>query len=173
MVRIGRLDFEAGNHGGEYDTIFADIQRRWEEEGPTPLSELGTRLSAQGIDQKKINAAVKYLEDNGLIEVEWSGPDRVAVPKHRVAVSPVSPWLTLEQAVRYLRVSRRTIYAWTKSGRLTAYRTEPGGTLRFRTEDLDRCLSPIGSEATAISGAEDTVLTELWDNDADAAYDNA
>ena len=176
MVRIGRLDFEADNYGDEYDRVFAEIRRRWGEGGGTPLPELNARMLAQGIAQKKIDAAVKYLKDNGLIEAKSIGGLEVEVPKDRVAVVSASPWLTLDEAAKHIGVSRRTIYAWVKSGRLTAYRTEAGGTLRFRTEDLDRCLRPIGSEATAMSGPlthhSDPVLAELWDNEYDAVYDD-
>jgi len=47
-------------------------------------------------------------------------------------------WLTVEEAARYLRVSKRTIYKWSRDGRLPAYLIGNRKHRRYRRDDLDR-----------------------------------
>jgi excisionase family DNA binding protein len=85
-------------------------------------------------------------------------------------------WFTVEEAAEYLCVSRRTIYKLTEEGRLPAFRIGQERHRRFRKEDLDRVPRP-GEETKnleallALSAKADPVLTEVWDNENDAAYD--
>ncbi len=46
-------------------------------------------------------------------------------------------WFTVEEAARYLRVSRRTIYKWTKEGKLPTYIIGDRRHRRYRKSDLD------------------------------------
>ena len=46
-------------------------------------------------------------------------------------------WFTVEEAARYLRVSRRTIYKWTKEGKLPTYVIGDRRHRRYRKSDLD------------------------------------
>jgi len=46
-------------------------------------------------------------------------------------------WFTVEEAARYLRVSRRTIYAWSANGKLPAYLIGDRRHRRYRKYDLD------------------------------------
>ena len=46
-------------------------------------------------------------------------------------------WFTVEEAARYLRVSKRTIYKWSSNGRLTAYLIGDRRHRRYRKDDLD------------------------------------
>jgi len=46
-------------------------------------------------------------------------------------------WFTVEEAARYLRVSRRTIYKWTKEGKLPTYIIGDRRHRRYRKIDLD------------------------------------
>ena len=85
-------------------------------------------------------------------------------------------WFTIQEAAEYLCVSRRTIYKLTQEGRLPAFRIGRERHRRFRKEDLDKV--PRISEDTKNLGAlltlkasADALLTELWDNEKDAAYD--
>ena len=82
-----------------------------------------------------------------------------------------SPWMTLDEAAAYLRVSERTMRTLVVREQVTAYRVSPRGALRFKAGDLDACLEPATGPAppTALS---DPVLAELWDNDDDAVYDD-
>ena len=82
-----------------------------------------------------------------------------------------SPWRTLGEAADYLRVSQRTMRTLVARERVTAYRVNPRGALRFKADDLDECLEPTAGPGplTAIS---DPLLAELWDNDDDAIYDD-
>jgi excisionase family DNA binding protein len=83
-------------------------------------------------------------------------------------------WFTVDEAAEYLRVSRRTIYKLTQDERLPSFRIGQERHRRFRREDLDRvplAMSAVAEPPAALSGAEDKVLGELWNNDKDAAYD--
>lgn len=46
-------------------------------------------------------------------------------------------WFTVEEAARYLRVSKRTIYKWASTGKLPAYLIGDHRYRRFRKSDLD------------------------------------
>ena len=85
-------------------------------------------------------------------------------------------WFTVEEAAEYLCVSRRTIYKLTKEGRLPAFRIGKERHRRFRKEDIDKVPRP-GEEIAntemllKLSAKTDPVLSEVWDNERDAAYD--
>jgi excisionase family DNA binding protein len=85
-------------------------------------------------------------------------------------------WFTVEEAAEYLCVSRRAIYKLTKTGRLPTFRLGQELYRRFRKEDLDKVPRPAEGTKTSddllkLTAASDPVLAEVWDNDADAAYD--
>lgn len=50
-------------------------------------------------------------------------------------------WLTVGEAMAYLRVSRPTLYRWCDEGMLTFYELESGGGRRFEEADLDAMLT--------------------------------
>ena len=83
-----------------------------------------------------------------------------------------SPWLTVEEAASYLRVSARTMRSLVAKEKVTAYRVGSGGNLRFKGEDLDDCLEPVSRRPEAMRAEEYPLLAELWDNEYDAAYDD-
>ena len=58
----------------------------------------------------------------------------------RVKLSSEVPieWLTVGEAARYLRVSKRTIYRWTRDGKLPAYLIGNHRNRRYRRDDLDK-----------------------------------
>ena len=58
----------------------------------------------------------------------------------RVELSPEIPleWLTVGEAARYLRVSKRTIYRWTRDGKLPAYLIGNHRNRRYKRDDLDK-----------------------------------
>ena len=62
----------------------------------------------------------------------------------RVESFPEVPleWLTVGEAARYLRVSKRTIYRWTKDGKLPAYMIGNHRIRRYRRDDLDKVPRP-------------------------------
>ena len=82
-----------------------------------------------------------------------------------------SPWMTLDEAAEYLRVSQRTMRTLVLRERVTAYRINPRGALRFKAEDLDECLESTTGPGP-LTALSDPVLAELWDNDVDAIYDD-
>jgi excisionase family DNA binding protein len=87
----------------------------------------------------------------------------------------IKEWFTIEEASEYLCVSKRTIYKLTQEGRLPAFRIGQERHRRFRKEDLDKVPVPnrmINSgETLQITAETDPVLSELWNNEKDAAYD--
>ncbi len=81
-------------------------------------------------------------------------------------------WFSVEEAANYLRVSKRTIYSWAGQRLLRAHRTPKAGLLRFKRNDLDAVLTTDSAgDQNLVHGTDDPVLTELWGNKADAAYD--
>lgn len=86
-------------------------------------------------------------------------------------------WFTVDEAARYLRVSRRTIYKLTQEGKLVTYRIGKQRHRRFQRVDLDRVASPIKMDITdepppTYPGSTDAVLLKVWDNPQDSAYDD-
>ena len=82
-----------------------------------------------------------------------------------------SPWMTLGEAADYLRVSQRTMRTLVARERVTAYRVNPRGALRFKADDLDAVLEPRTDRHTVLRAEDYPVLAELWDNEDDAVYD--
>jgi len=85
-------------------------------------------------------------------------------------------WFTIEEAAEYLCVSKRTIYKLTQEGRLPTFRISRERHRRFRKEDLDKVPQVLEvvrdiDSILALSASADPVLTELWNNERDAAYD--
>ena len=52
----------------------------------------------------------------------------------------MTEWMTTQEAMAYLKVSRATLYSWCASGTLRFFELESGGGRRFRREDLDGTL---------------------------------
>ena len=85
-------------------------------------------------------------------------------------------WFTIAEAAEYLRVSKRTIYKFTKEGRLPAFRIGQERHRRFRKEDLDKVPLLNGETKTReeileLTAKSDPVLAEIWGTEKDAAYD--
>jgi len=85
-------------------------------------------------------------------------------------------WFTVDEAADYLRVSRRTIYKFTRDKRLPAYLIGQERHRRFRREDLDKVLRLEASRDSLngvleMTAQSDPVLAQIWDNDMDSAYD--
>jgi excisionase family DNA binding protein len=49
----------------------------------------------------------------------------------------VTEWLTIQEAMQKLRVSRATIYRWAKAGRVTIHQLGPRSS-RISREDIER-----------------------------------
>lgn len=56
-----------------------------------------------------------------------------------------SEWLTIPQAVGYLKIARSTLYRWIQEGRLISYRFSEQ-TVRVRKGDLDALAQPTPSQ---------------------------
>lgn len=59
-------------------------------------------------------------------------------------------FLTTEEAMRALKVSRVTLYRWAKSGKIPF--TKTGGTYRFKKDDIDKFLSGQPTDGTKADG---------------------
>src|SRR5262249_44060890 len=66
------------------------------------------------------------------------------------------PLLTIDEAARYLKVSKTSLRRWTTQGRLGCVRVGGRGERRFRADDLDRFLNdtsaPPPASAQALRG---------------------
>jgi excisionase family DNA binding protein len=51
-------------------------------------------------------------------------------------------WLTVEEAMAYLKLSRSSVYRFMSEGRLPYYQVAGTGTRRFKRSDLDALLEP-------------------------------
>jgi len=51
-------------------------------------------------------------------------------------------WLTLEEAAKYLKVSKPSIYRFCAEGRLPFFKLAGTGARRFKRADLDALLEP-------------------------------
>ena len=86
-------------------------------------------------------------------------------------------WYTVDEAARYLRVSRRTIYQLVKEKQLAPYRVGRAGHRRFKQGDIDAVMrkeddmTDLTIRESALRASDDPVLAELWDNEKDAEYD--
>ena len=52
-------------------------------------------------------------------------------------ITEASPWLTIDEAAAYLRISDRTLRRAVRDGAVRAYRVGGKRELRFQREDLD------------------------------------
>lgn len=82
-----------------------------------------------------------------------------------------SEWLTTEDAAAYLRVTPKTIYRWTKAGKLTAYKFD-GVPIRIKRSDLEALAKPAHGKVDAWTQLSAAAFNEEWDNTEDAIYDN-
>lgn len=171
-LQTGWLDFQAGKSGSDVTQVYNLISERWKAGEATGWPDLDALLEVTGGAK---DSALLWLIQHGYItesKLEGVGAYAYYAPvEGRDTVSRT--WLSVAESADYLHVSERTIYEWVKQGALMAYRTPTGGLLRFRREDLDACMVPTNArEHRPITAAEAPVLAELWNNDADAAYDN-
>lgn len=173
MATVGRLDFEAKNPGAEYQLTMDRISENWFLNGrATRTYDLREELRRKGMEAKTVTQAITWIKAHGLVRVEWLGAFECLAPAQADREHDQSPWLTVDEAASYLRVSQRTMRNLVAKERVTTYRFEPGGNLRFKREDLDRCLEPVAERHTVLRAEDYPVLAELWDNEDDAVYDD-
>jgi len=82
-----------------------------------------------------------------------------------------SEWLTTEAAAAYLRATSKTIYRWTKAGKLTVYKFD-GASIRIKRSDLEALAKPVHGETEAWAQLSAAAFNQDWDNPEDAIYDN-
>ena len=166
---MAREKGEAGekNFGAELDSVlnsvgdsesvgYLDIQRKTGLGGPL-LDDVLERLERLGlIKSRNVQGVTHY----------WKPMQTQA-----------QIWFTVDEAAKYLRVSKRTIYKLVKESQLAPYKVGRAGHRRFRQEDIDAVMrrEPGNIETkqreSALTAPADPVLAELWDNDNDAEYD--
>ena len=109
------------------------------------------------------------LEQLGMIHSKKSANE---VLYWKAVAQSVKEWYSVDDAAKYLSVSKRTVQQLIRDGEMVAYRVGRGGHRRIRRTDLD---GPMHREYNAglveLGEAEDPALSELWDNEQDAAYD--
>lgn len=161
-MAIGREDFEAGVYGNILHLVMQHLPSE-------QALELRDIQNITGLDTKSLNRALPELVKMGYLrEKEINGTKYYL----KVAVAQLQEWYTIDEAAKYLRVSRRTVYQFVKERQIVSYRLVNGGHRRFRREDLERTMHREKVPAAdAFNGVEDPVLAELWDNERDAEYD--
>ena len=126
-------------------------------------------LRITGLASTDLDGALAELENMGIINSKQTANE---VVYWRVTAAPGKEWYSVEDAAKYLSVSKRTVQQLIRDGEMVAYRVGRGGHRRIRRADLD---GPMHREDNSgileINNAEDPVLSELWDNEKDAAYD--
>ena len=135
------------------------------EDPAAGYAELRGKTSLAGAD---LDDALAELEDLGVIIAKKTANE---VLYWKAAAVPDKEWYSVEDAANYLSVSKRTVQQLIRDGEMVAYRVGRGGHRRIRRTDLD---GPMHREdhsgSVELAGAEDPVLSELWDNEQDAAY---
>ena len=53
-----------------------------------------------------------------------------------------SPWMTLAEAARYLRVTKHTLHAYARAGKLVKYHVPDYKTIRVKRTDIEALLVP-------------------------------
>src|SRR5919199_298383 len=86
----------------------------------------------------------------------------------------IESYTTLEEAAQILKLHPQTLRRWIRQGKLPARRF--GKQYRLRVEDIERAAQPALPEDAEEAGHFDRMalasLSELWDNEEDAIYDN-
>ena len=122
-----------------------------------------------GMTDADLDRALADLENLGVINKKKTANQ---VLYWRTRAGQDKEWYSLDDAAKYLSVSKRTVQQLIRDGEMVAYRVGRGGHRRIRRTDLD---GPMHREdhsgLVELVGAEDAVLAELWDNEQDAAYD--
>jgi len=122
-----------------------------------------------GLTESILDEALAGLEQMGMIHSKKSANE---VLYWKAVAQPAKEWYSVDDAAKYLPVSKRTIRQSIRDGEMVAYRVGPGGHRGIRRTDLD---GPMHREDNAglveLGEAVDPVLSELWYNEQDADYD--
>ncbi|MEW6296352.1 MAG: helix-turn-helix domain-containing protein [Thermodesulfobacteriota bacterium] len=72
-------------------------------------------------------------------------------------------WLTVQEAVSYLKIARSTLYRWAREGRLTLYRLGEQ-TVRVRKKELDSIAQPVlpSDRSPGERGTPVTAHSAIW-----------
>ena len=60
-------------------------------------------------------------------------------------INPITEWLTIAEACKYLEISEQTMFRWMRSGKITYYKV--GKSTRFKKEDLDKAIERVASKS--------------------------
>ena len=73
-----------------------------------------------------------------------------------------SDWLTVQEAVGYLKVARSTLYRWAREGRVTLYRLGEQ-TVRVHKKELDTIAQPVSPDRSPRErGTPVTAHSAIW-----------
>ena len=126
-------------------------------------------IGKTGLTGPDLDETLFELENLGVINSKKTAKE---VLYWKAGAAPGKEWYSVEDAAKYLSVSKRTVQQLIRDGEMVAYRVGRGGHRRIRRTDLD---GPMHREdhsgLVELAGADDPVLSELWDNEQDAAYD--
>ncbi len=77
----------------------------------------------------------------------------------RIAFDDRSPWFTIVEATKYIKLSERTLRRWIASGTLKSYRL-PGGGHRILRRDLDS-ITMFGKPYKKLISTQKRIVNEL------------
>lgn len=63
--------------------------------------------------------------------------------KDDLIVREPSPWMTIQEAAEFLRVTEHTIHAWARAGKITKYRVAGFNTVRVKRADIQKLVEPL------------------------------
>ena len=153
-MRIGKADFEIGNLGRVHEAV------------------LGVVPEEEAIDEAELRSAYDQVVEEGKPPFERV-LDNLAhlINSRRIGDRTFhirrKAWLSSAEVARRLGVSKRTVQAWGQQGMLLGRRV--GGRLRFAAEAVEEWVR--GQRNAPVSKTRDTTLSEVWDNEMDAEYD--
>lgn len=156
-MRIGRTDYELGHQGRIHDLILGTVP----EDGAVDWRDLLHSYEALPRSERTLplEQVLENLRQAGYLVRRWIDSTTYYARQR---------WLSSAEAARQLGVSQRTVQAWHQDGRLPG--RQVGGRFRFRESDVG-AMRTEPPTSFILSGVEDPVLAELWDNESDADYD--
>jgi excisionase family DNA binding protein len=158
-MRISDVEFRIGKSGREYPAVLQAMP----EEGGVDYFEIEKAYT--GVSPKPAATLEKVLQD-----LEFAGVIERKSVGGREYYQRRKSWWSSKEVAAFLGVSQRTIQLWANEGKLPFVRV--GAHLRFPREAVEDLGTGWETKRGPITAAEDPVLAELWDNEADAAYDN-
>ena len=154
-MRIGKTDFEVRHIGIVHQAVLDVVP---EEEA---IEELELRNAYERVKEDGKPSFEEVIEHLIHLLIRRRIADRNFYIRRKT-------WLSSAEVARRLDVSMRTVQSWGKKGVLGARYV--GDRLRFGAEQVEEWVRG-RRPSTAPDRIDNSVVTQLWDNEEDARYD--